>query len=112
MSRSSQLSEGNRWRIFVVWLLFLALSIAVSMLLQWPITLGTLFLVQRMGSTGPILVQIASILATFVSQCLVAPLATIAFSLIYYDERVRKEAFDLQLMMTTLDSPQFQPAPA
>jgi uncharacterized membrane protein len=112
MSRSSQLTEGNRWRIFIVWLLFFALSIAVAMLLQWPITFGTLFLVQHMGSTGPILIQIASILAGFVSQCLVAPLMTIAFSLIYYDERVRKEAFDLQLMMTTLDSPQFQTAPA
>src|SRR5262249_33101868 len=39
MSRSSQLSEGNRWRIFVIWLLFFALSIAVSLLLQWPIRL-------------------------------------------------------------------------
>jgi hypothetical protein len=25
-------------------------------------------------------------------------------SLLYYDERVRKEAFDLQLMMATLES--------
>lgn len=112
MSRSSQLSDGNRWRLFVIWLLFVALSIAVSMLLQWPITLGALFLVQHLGPSGPILVQIATILATFISQCLVAPLATIAFSLVYYDERVRKEAFDLQLMMTTLDGQQLQPAPA
>ena len=104
MSRSSQLSEGNRWRIFIIWLLFLALSIAVSMLLQWPITFGALFLAKQMGPIGPVLVQIATIVATFVSQCLVAPLATIAFSLVYYDERVRKEAFDLQLMMTTLEA--------
>jgi hypothetical protein len=42
----------------------------------------------------------------------VGPLVTIAFSLVYYDERVRKEAFDLQLMMTTLDVPGLQVAPA
>jgi hypothetical protein len=42
----------------------------------------------------------------------VGPLATIAFSLVYYDERVRKEAFDLQLMMTTIDAPALQGAPA
>ncbi|HSS96012.1 MAG TPA: glycerophosphoryl diester phosphodiesterase membrane domain-containing protein [Terriglobales bacterium] len=112
MSRSSQLSEGNRWRIFVVWILFLALSIAVSMLLQWPITFGAIFLVKNLGPTGPLLVAVATNVAAFISQCLVAPLITIAFSLIYYDERVRKEAFDIQLMMTTLDAQQLQPAPA
>jgi hypothetical protein len=39
---------------------------------------------------------------------LVGPLATIVFSLLYYDERVRKEAFDLQLMMQALDAPVVQ----
>jgi len=43
---------------------------------------------------------------------LVGPLATIAFSLVYYDERVRKEAFDLQLMMATIDAPGLQAASA
>jgi hypothetical protein len=49
---------------------------------------------------------VASAIASFVSQCLVGPLATIAFSLLYYDQRVRKEAFDLQHMMETLDGAQ------
>jgi hypothetical protein len=42
----------------------------------------------------------------------VGPLMTIGFSLLYYDERVRKEAFDLQLMMSTLDGAQPEVAPA
>jgi len=50
--------------------------------------------------------------ASFISECLVGPLATIAFSLIYYDERVRKEAFDLQLMMMTLDAQPLAASPA
>jgi Membrane domain of glycerophosphoryl diester phosphodiesterase len=112
LSRSSQLSEGNRWRIFVIWLLFLALSIGVSMLLEWPIVFGSALLLRNAGPTGPVLVNIATIVANFVSQSLVAPLVTIAFSLVYYDERVRKEAFDLQLMMTTLDGQELQPASA
>ena len=53
----------------------------------------------------------ASLAATFISQCLVGPLATIAFSLVYYDERVRKEAFDLQLMMTTIDATSLTASP-
>jgi hypothetical protein len=41
----------------------------------------------------------------------VGPIGTIAFSLVYYDQRVRKEAFDLQLMMSTLDSPTLAGSP-
>jgi hypothetical protein len=113
MSRSSDLSQGNRGRIFVIWFLFFVLSIGVSMLLQWPIRIAAgsargLTALQHAGAGW----QVASLVATFVSQCLVGPLATIAFSLVYYDERVRKEAFDLQLMMTTIDAPALQGAPA
>jgi len=111
MSRSSELTHGNRGRIFVIWLLFAVLSVGVNMLLQWPIQIAA------GGARGitalqhaAVAWQVASLVATFVSQCLVGPLATIAFSLVYYDERVRKEAFDLQLMMTTLDAPDLQGA--
>jgi Membrane domain of glycerophosphoryl diester phosphodiesterase len=112
MSRSSELTLGNRGRVFVIWFLFVILSIGVSMLLQWPIQIaagvGGLTALQN-AAVGW---RVASLVATFISQCLVGPLATIAFSLVYYDERVRKEAFDLQLMMTTLDAPGLQVAPA
>jgi hypothetical protein len=112
MSRSSQLTEGNRGRVFVVWILFVALSIGVSLLLQWPIKMaaGVSGIGAMQGASAGW--QVASLVATFVSECLVGPLVTIAFSLIYYDERVRKEAFDLQLMMNTLDMPALQGAPA
>ena len=112
MTRSSELTKGNRSRIFVIWLLFVVLSIGVSLLLRWPIEIAagvhSIFALQRVGAES----QVASLVATFVSECLVGPLATIAFSLVYYDERVRKEAFDLQLMMSTLDAPALQSAPA
>jgi uncharacterized membrane protein len=112
MTRSSELTKGNRGRIFVIWLLFVVLSIGVSLLLRWPIEIAagvhSIFALQRVAAEW----QVASLVATFVSECLVGPLATIAFSLVYYDERVRKEAFDLQLMMSTLDAPALQSAPA
>jgi hypothetical protein len=112
MSRSSALTQGNRGRIFVIWLLFILLSIGVSLLLRWPIEVAagvhSIFAMQRVAPVW----QVASLVATFVSECLAGPLATIAFSLVYYDERVRKEAFDLQLMMSTLDAPALESAPA
>jgi hypothetical protein len=112
MSRSSELSRGNRGRIFVIWFLFTVLSIGVSMLLQWPIQMAAGVSGRGALQHVSVMWRVASLVATFISQCLVGPLATIAFSLVYYDERVRKEAFDLQLMMTTIDAPALQGAPA
>jgi hypothetical protein len=111
MSRSSALTKGSRGRIFVIWLLFVVLAFGIGMLVQWPIQLGA-----GVGARGALRHvalgwQVASLVATFLSECLVGPLITIAFSLVYYDQRVRKEAFDLQLMMTTLDAPAQLSAP-
>jgi len=38
-------------------------------------------------------------IADFLGGAIAGPIATIALVLVYYDQRVRKEAFDLQLMM-------------
>jgi hypothetical protein len=112
MSRSSDLTKGDRGRIFVIWLLFIVMSIGLAFLLQWPIELAagvaSRGALQRVAPGW----QVASLVAQFVSECLVGPLGTIAFSLVYYDERVRKEAFDLQLMMTTLDAATVPGVPA
>jgi len=112
MTRSADLTKGDRGRIFVIWLLFVVLSIGVGLLLRWPLEMAagvTSIVGLQRSSRGW---QAALLVSTFVSECLVGPLATIAFSLVYYDERVRKEAFDLQLMMNTLDAPALPPSPA
>ena len=111
MSRSSELTQGHRGRIFVIWILFFVLSIGISMLLQLPIEVAAGVSTRTAIHRAAIGWQVASLVATFVSECLVGPLMTIAFSLVYYDERVRKEAFDLQLMMTTLDATPLPAAP-
>jgi hypothetical protein len=112
MSRSSDLTKGNRGRIFVIWVLFFVLSIGVGLLLRWPLeaAAGVSSIIGLQRSSGGW--QVALLVSTFISECLVGPLATIAFALVYYDERVRKEAFDLQLMMTTLDAPGLPVFPA
>ena len=111
MSRSSDLTKNDRGRVFVIWIMFIVLGIGMSLLLRWPVEIAagvnSIFAIQRTGA----LWQAALLVSEFVSQCLVGPLATIAFSLLYYDERVRKEAFDLQLMMATLDAPSLPTAP-
>ena len=112
MSRSSDLTKGDRGRIFVIWLLFIVLSIGISLLIQMPVEWAA-----GVSSRGALARsaggwQVASLAAAFIAQCLVGPLVTIGFSLVYYDERVRKEAFDLQLMMTTIDAATVPGSPA
>jgi uncharacterized membrane protein len=111
MQRSADLTKGSRGRIFVIWLLFILLSIGVGLLLRWPVEMAagvtSIFALQRSAPGW----QIALLVSAFIGQCLVGPLVTIAFSLVYYDQRVRKEAFDLQLMLTALDAPVPQSAP-
>ncbi len=112
MSRSMELTKGSWGRIFVIGLLIVALRFGVSALLQWPVLIAAGFSIRGGVRQMGIVWQIAVQLSTFVSTSLVGALATIAFSVVYYDQRVRKEAFDLQLMMTTLDAPALPPSPA
>ena len=70
------------------------IGFALSFVLQLPANL----LVQSSAK----LATIWQLVATFVAYSLSFPISTIAISLLYYDQRVRKEAFDLQLMMESL----------
>jgi hypothetical protein len=111
MSRSMELTQGSRLRIFVIGLLILALTFGVSSLLQWPILIAAGFSIRGGVQQISIAWRVALLVSGFVSRSLVGALATIAFSLVYYDQRVRKEAFDLQLMMTTIDAGALPVAP-
>jgi len=112
MSRSVDLTKGDWGRIFVVGLLVVVLSYGVRMLLQAPI-LVAIYMSAKAGLRNAVLGwQIASLVAAFIGESLVGAVGTIAFSLVYYDERVRKEAFDLQLMMTTIDASALPSSPA
>jgi hypothetical protein len=99
LKRSAALSKGSRFRIFLIYIVFLILAVVVGA------ALGALA-----GAAGPLIPNIPArlvliYLAGFIAGVLTGPLATIGIALVYYDERVRKEAFDLQLMMSSLDPP-------
>lgn len=108
-SRSAELTKGSRGRIFMIYFLFFVLMYIVYILWELPI-LAAIGLFSHVGQRPmtvlPVWTQIAFPVGSFLTQCLVGPLLTIALSLVYYDQRVRKEAFDLQLMMSTIDDTQ------
>lgn len=106
IKRSSYLSKGSRFRIFLIYFVFVVLSIVVGAALGG--IAGALGLIIPYAPIRLVLVYLAS----FIAGALTGPLATIGIALAYYDERVRKEAFDLQFMMSSLDLPVALPDPA
>lgn len=113
VERSAELTKGHRGRVFMVYFLFLLLFYAVYMAWELPIFAFIGVTARNNHAVAlPMWLLIAFPILNFLTQSLVGPLLTIALALFYYDERVRKEAFDLQHMMSTLDGTQSGPLPA
>jgi hypothetical protein len=113
LARSSQLTSGHRWRVFLIYCLIIVLVYIASVLVQAPLMI-VLTLSSGPLRTGqlPVWAQVAMPVAGFLMQSVLSPIMTIALSLVYYDERVRKEAFDLEHMMQQLDGAAGAPSPA
>ena len=103
MRRSKALTNGCRGRILVIYLLIGILVAIVSWMIQLPLLAAAGLRSLREPGTMTAAVQVISAAGVFLSTSLVGALGTIAITLIYYDQRVRKEGFDLQLMMSTLE---------
>lgn len=97
MKRSALLAQGSLWRIFLIYLLMGIIGGVLSFCLQLPANL--------LAKSAPQLALICYFLATFLAYTFAFPISTIAVSLVYYDQRVRKEAFDLQFLMQTMAQP-------
>lgn len=101
-TRSQRLTKGGRGRIFVIYALLFVLIIVVGVIFQVPMGIAAAVVGRGNPLRFATVIQAASAAGTFLSTSLVGGLATIALTLIYYDQRVRKEGFDLQLMMASL----------
>jgi len=82
--RSRDLSRGFKWRIFGTMLL--------SWLILWAVFIG-LEVVVAFLPVSPLARQVVNPVA----QILVSPLVLIVLTVLYYDQRVRKDGFDLEV---------------
>lgn len=96
-SRSFRLTEGSMGRSFVIYLLYYVLAITGIALLGYPFTRAVISSVNNPGMMH--LWSSLGIAGGFLTGIFVGPVFTIAATVFYYDLRVRKEGFDLQLMM-------------
>ncbi len=111
LKRSVALTSGFLWRLLVVGVLTLLIRMVVVFLCQSPFAIAAM-LVTVKGGYPSIWLSIPSMLVGGACATATAPLFMIGFALAYYDLRVRKEGFDLQLMMSNLDEAQPQSAGA
>lgn len=105
MKRSWNLTHGTFWRLVLVFILTGIMRSVVSLVLSIPYFIGIGMMVVKKDPSILMPFLIWQYVAGFLAGTLSFPISTIAASLIYYDQRVRNEAFDLQMMMDALGPP-------
>lgn len=118
LKRGIRLSEGTRGRILVLYLL--------GMVLNWMLTWAVTFIViiavamipslqgQKHAQTVGIIMMFSLYGSYFAVKALIKPIYGIALTLFYFDQRMRKEAFDIEWLMQQagMAPPPHEPSPA
>jgi hypothetical protein len=95
--RSFQLMKSNVGRAFLLGLLTGIIAYVVMIVFQGPFLVGGMLMAVR--GQPPLWIMALGAIMGGIGGALASPLLMIGLVLLYYDIRVRKEAFDLQLMM-------------
>jgi hypothetical protein len=101
LGRSRALVGGQRWRVLG---LLIVMGLLTSILQSMPTTIIGGIIMLILGRANPLLYQLVSGVLNGVAQALFYPLAPIASTLLYYELRVRKEAFDLEQRLSEAES--------
>ncbi len=95
LKRSVFLTQDTKGRILVLLLIVMAAQGTLATTLMTPVFA---FLVRTRGQASPAMAAY-TLAAGALSSALVKPIYSIGLTLFYYDERVRKEGFDLERML-------------
>ncbi len=96
IKRSIDLSLGSRGRIFVLALLIYAIRMLLAILFGFPLIA---LAVKHPGQPLPVGWMIFQQIGAFITNLLIGPIYAIGLTLFYYDQRIRKEGFDIEWMM-------------
>jgi hypothetical protein len=103
LKRASLLSKGTRGRIFVLYLLCLVLSWVLAIGLAVPAFIALALIPGLQGpqhsETLGMAMMFVSYGSSFAVQAFTKPIYGIAMTLFYFDQRIRKEGFDIEWMM-------------
>ena len=96
IKRSIELSLGSRGRIFVLGLLVYAVRLVLGILFGFPMLALAL---KHPGQPLPLLWMVVAQIGSFLTSALIGPIYSTGLTLFYYDQRIRKEGFDIEWMM-------------
>jgi hypothetical protein len=103
LRRASMLSSGTRGRIFVLYLLGMVLGWVLAVGVAVPAFIGLALIPGLKGPQHSETLGMAMMFvyygATFAVQAFTKPIYGIALTLFYFDQRIRKEGFDIEWMM-------------
>jgi len=102
MSRSKALASGNLGKILSVGFLVIVISWVAGI----PFGLAGSFLGRILFFNNIMLMTFVKQLTSVVGQILIVPIGAIAYILLYYDLRIRKEGFDLEMLANSIGSKQ------
>jgi len=107
LRRSIELSKGSRGRIFVMGLLIAVIQIGLVLFTQ------IVFIVMAFKHQGqlPAWAQAAQQVVGFFTNTFIGPMYATGLTLFYYDQRIRKEGFDIQWMMRAAGMTPLPPEP-
>ena len=103
LKRGVQLSHGTRARIFLLYVLGVFLSQILAWCVTFPVLLAIAFMPGLQGQAHAQAVGMVALFVTygafFVVKALTKPIYGIALTVFYFDQRIRKEGFDIEWMM-------------
>lgn len=102
LKRSSYLTSGSVGRVIFVYFLTTIFRIGLEYAFKAGMTAFGLTAFQDTGFTG----QTLRLILSTVGSILFGPVTAIALTLVYYDQRVRKEAFDIEHMISMMGGPE------
>jgi len=109
IKRSVDLSKGARPRIFVLGLLVYAVRLLLGILFGFPI-IALAF--KHPGQPLPLGWMTLQQIGEFLINAFIGPIYAIGLTLFYYDQRIRKEGFDIEWMMRSAGMAPEQNVPA
>jgi hypothetical protein len=96
LKRSIELSTGSRGRILVLGLLVYAVRMLLGILLGFPFLA---FAFKHPGTPFPIALLAIQQITVFIVSTFIGPIYSTGLTLFYYDQRIRKEGYDIERMM-------------
>jgi len=94
LSRSKSLVKGNMGKVFLLGLL----AGVIGLIVQVPFQIVGHLLTVLFMPVNMALAMVSARMVEIIGQVIVAPIAAAAYILLYYDLRIRKEGYDLEMM--------------